>query len=151
MDVEAGPLKLRGWVTAESVSARFDESDPWAEGLHYPGPTPSETTIAAVGLASSADGRTWAAETGGLLRSETWTRVEGYGREAETISGQRLSGDKGFLKRLLDAHPEDCLVLSVEVRRRPLRYGSDKDEFEAYRWPYARYYLMEDDGVAHTL
>lgn len=150
-DLEVGPQKLEGWVTDEQVSARLDERDPWAEGLHYPGPTPSAATIAKLGLAASTDGRTWAAGTDGLLRSETWTRIQGYGREAETISGWRLSGNEGILKRLLNAHPEDCLLLSVEIQRRPPRYGSGKEEFEPYPWPYARYYLMEDDGVAHAL
>lgn len=150
-ELEAGPLKLRGWVMNEHVSARIDESDPWAVGLHYPGPAPSMEMIAKIGLAASADGRTWSAGTDGLLRSETWTCVQGYGREMETISGWRLSGDKGFLKRLLDANSEDRLIMSVEVQRQPPRWGRDKDEFELYPWPYVRYYLMGDDGVAHAL
>lgn len=150
-DLQAGSLRLTGWVVDEGVAARLDSGDPWAESLHYPGPAPSNDTIAKLGLAASADGRAWlAAGDDGLLRSETWTHIQGYGREAETIPGWRFSGDQRFLKRLLDAHPEDRLLLSVEIRRRPPRRSS-KDEFEPYRWLYARYYLMGDDGVAHTL
>jgi len=150
-DLEAGHLKLRGWVRDENISARLDERDPWAEGLRYPGPAPCDDTVAKIGLAASADGRTWKISREGMVRSETWTFLQGYGREAESISGSRLSGDEGFLKRLLDAYPEDRLILSVEVSRRPTRYGSDKDEFERYPGPYVRYYLMGDDCVAHAL
>lgn len=150
-ELEAGHLKLRGWVIDEHISARIDRSDPWAEDLRYPGPSPSEDTIAKLGLALSEDGRIWTVESDSLLRSETWTHIRGYGREAETIPGWRLSGNQSFLERLLDAHPDDRLLLSVEVERRPPRYGVDKNEFESYPWPYARYYLMEKDGVAHAL
>ncbi|ACK78898.1 hypothetical protein RU820_06025 [Acidithiobacillus ferrooxidans] len=148
-DLEAGTLRLRGWVTDEHVSGRIDEGDPWAKGLCYPGPAPSEEAIAKAGLTTLTNGRTWDGSSY-LLRREVWTRIEGLGREAQAISGSRLSGDHGFVKRLLDAYPEDRLVLTVEVRRPP-RYERDKDEFELYPWPYARYYLIGDDGVAHAL
>ena len=146
-----GARQRRGGLTGEHVSAQLDKNDPWAEGLYYPGPVPSAATIARLGLSGSTDGRTWAVGTAGLLRSETWTRIQGYGRESETVPGSRLSGDQGFIKHLLDADREYRLLLSVEIRRRSPRYSSDQDEFEPYPWPYARYYLMEDDGVAHAL
>jgi hypothetical protein len=50
---------------------------------------------------------------------------------------------------LLDGYPDQRLVLSVSVcRRRP---GRQRDDFESYRSPYVRYYLIGADGVAHTL
>jgi len=100
-NLETELMKLKGWVTDEHVSARLDEGDPWAEGLHYPGPAPSAEMIAKIGLTASAGGRIWTTEADGFLRSETWTCLQGYGRERETIPGWRLSGDKGFLKCLL--------------------------------------------------
>jgi hypothetical protein len=150
-DLVVGALKLRGWVSNKNIPARLDEGDPWAEGLDYPGPGPSEDTISKLGLSASSDGRTWTAGTEGLIRSETWTHTQGYERETETISGWRLSGNVSFLKRLLDAHPESCLLLGVEVRRRPPRHRGNEPEFEPYPQPYGRYYLMEEDGVAHAL
>ncbi len=150
-DLQAGSLTLSGWVTDENVSDRLDEGDPWAEGLHYPGPAPSEDTIVRISLVASADGRTWTTGSGGLLRSETWSRIQGYGRQAETFPGWRLSGDKEFLTCLLDSLPEHRLILSVEVWRHVTRYGGDKDDFGSYRLPYVRYYLLEADGVAHSL
>jgi hypothetical protein len=150
-DLEAEALKLRGWVVDEHVSARLDKDDPWAEDLHYPGPVPSENTIAELGLSASTDGRTWTAGTESLVRSETWTHTQGYGRERETISGWRLSGNEHFLKRLLDATPDSCLLLAVQVGRWPPQHRGGQPEFDQYPQPYARYYLMEADGVAHAL
>ncbi|MBK1680759.1 NACHT domain-containing protein [Rhodocyclus tenuis] len=149
-DLEAGVLKLTGWVTDEHISARLDEGDPWAEGLHFPGPAPSRDLVMKLGLTASSDGRRWQAEHV-CLRSETWTHVRGYGRNAESVSGFRLSGDNGFLERLFETHPDCRLVLSVEIRRRSSRHRQDEDEFEAYYWPYTRYFLMGGDGVAHTI
>lgn len=104
-----------------------------------------------LGLRPSTDGRTWMLGSERLLRSETWSQTEGYGRDREVVPGWRLSGRTGLVKRLLDAYSESCLVLSVQVRRRPLRHAEDQDESPAYPQPYARYYLMEEDGVPHAL
>jgi hypothetical protein len=141
-------LRLTGWVKNQSISARLDEGDPWAKGLRYPGPVPSEDAVNKLDLISSADGRRWTAATDSLVRSETWTHVQGYVREAETVAGWRLSGNRQFLKRFLDAYPHDRLVMSVSVHRQRSRRRSD--DFESWS-PYVRYYLMGADGVAHTL
>jgi hypothetical protein len=147
--LESRPLRLTGWVQNQGVSARLDEGDPWGKALRYPGPAPSEDAVNKLGLTASADGRRWTVGTDALIRSETWTHVRGYGREEETVAGWRLSGNRRFLKRLLDGYPDDRLVLSVSVRRRRPRHGND--DFESYRSLYVRYYLMGADGVAHTL
>ncbi|MGB5830952.1 MAG: hypothetical protein WBG92_03055, partial [Thiohalocapsa sp.] len=149
--LEIGPLKVVGWVTDESTSARLDEHDPWSEGLRYPGPAPSDSIIEAMGLAASADGRTWTAGTEGMLRGQTWTATCGYGREAETVSGSRLSADHGFLRRLLDQHPDKRLIVRVSVHRSSTRDSWNHDEFGRQRALYIRYYLMGGDGVAHSL
>jgi hypothetical protein len=147
--LEIESLRLMGWVSSQSTSARLDEGDPWAKGLRYPGPSPSEDAVSKLDLIGSPDGRRWTAGTDVLIRSETWTHVRGYGREEETVAGWRLSGNRSFLRRLLDGYPRDRLVLSVSVRRR--RPRQQRDDFESYRSPYVRYYLMGADGVAHTL
>jgi hypothetical protein len=107
--------------------------------------------IEAMGLVASDDGRTWTTGPEGMLRSETWTAVHGYGRERETVSGSRLGADQGFLRRLLDAHPDERLVVSVEVHRSSNRDGWKDDEFGRHRALYIRYYLMGGDGVGHSL
>jgi hypothetical protein len=150
-ELEAGDLKLSGWVADEHVSAGLDDGDPWSEGLYYPGLMPSDDIVAKLGISTSANGRTWSAGSTGFLRSETWVRTQGYGREEETISGRRLSGNEHFLKHLLDAYPESCLILAVQVQRRLPQHRGSEPEFEPYPQPYARYYLMEANGVAHAL
>lgn len=150
-DPENGVFRLIGWVTNRNETSGIDEYDPWGEKLEYPGPGPDPSIVDTLGMTLTADGRRWVTTSGSILRSETWTQVVGLGREQEVISGTRLSGNTSFLRELLKAYPKDCLVLSVSVRRRPSRYNSGGDEFEAYPWPYVRYYLIGEDGIARSL
>jgi hypothetical protein len=107
--------------------------------------------IEKLALTASTDGRRWTFGREALLRSESWTHVVGYGREEETVSGTRLAGNVAFIRRLLDTHPQDCLILSVSVRRLPPRDGAAKGEFEPYPWPYTRYYVLDTDAIPRPL
>ncbi|PTT83699.1 hypothetical protein DBR42_15815, partial [Pelomonas sp. HMWF004] len=144
-------FQLRGWVQSRSLAPGLDEYDPWGERLNFPGPRPDATIIAALHLNSADDGRRWLTPMGAGLRAETWTRIAGLGRESEVVPGTRLSCDRSFLVELLKAHPDSWLVLSVSVRRRPTRGNTGEDEYETYVWPYLRYYLIGDDGIARSL
>jgi len=93
----------------------------------------------------------WRGTDGATLRSETWTRTQGYGRNEENVPGSRLCGNRGFLQAFLGSFLGNRLVLSVEVRRQPPHYGGSKAEFEAYPGPYMRFYLMGSDAVAVSL
>jgi hypothetical protein len=150
-DLKLGAMIMKGWVKFDPIDARLDEGDPWADGLSYPAPEPSAVIINQLGLTALKDGRVWASGPEIFLRSETWTQTHGYGRERESISGWRLSGSKVFVKQLLNANPDDCIILSVEIKRPSRHNRGDQDEIAAYLQPYARYYLMEADGVAHAL
>jgi hypothetical protein len=151
-EMQAGSLKLKGWVSHNLVSDRLDEGDVWGSRVLYPGLAPSENTVGRLGLIQQSDGRTWACSShAGLLRSEKWTHEQRDRSEVETISGERLCADSGFVEHLLVGHSEDSLVLSIEVRRSVPRHASKDDEFETYALPYARYYLMGADGVFHAL
>ncbi|MNC40033.1 hypothetical protein D3C75_887220 [compost metagenome] len=112
---------------------------------------PCSHTIADLTLNASADGRRWSSDLGAQLRSETWTQVVGYGREQDTTTGTRLSGDTEFVELLLQKHPHDCLIISVSVQRLPSRESSTNDDVEPYPWPYVRYYLMDNDGINRPL
>ncbi|WP_205525541.1 NACHT domain-containing protein [Pyxidicoccus trucidator] len=150
--LESGPLKLKGWVSDKDALTRLDRGDPWATGLSYPGPAPSVDTIVKLDLLQLADGRTWTNNSDGLLRSESWTQLKGYGREVETDSGVRLSANREFLKHLLGGDSEDSLVLSVEIRREyPQQASTEDDDVETLPPLYIRYYMMGADGVAHAL
>lgn len=129
----------------------MDEYDPWGERVRVPGEVPTAVTISAMGLRSVDDGRKWVTENGALMRSETWTKSSGYGREQETIPGTRLSADRAFLKELLAANPGYSLVVGLRLHRRVPRHGSDSDDHSSYVPPYNRYYLIEEDGIARTL
>ncbi|WCM24690.1 NACHT domain-containing protein [Paraburkholderia bryophila] len=148
---DTGNFRLAGWLATENESARLDEYDPWADKLYYPGPRPDACIVEKLGLSADADSRRWVSASGSLLRSESWTRLIDHGREQERDPGNRLSCDRSFLHELLKAHPKDYIVISVSVRREPPRGGSDKDEFQTYPWPYVRYYLLGDDGIARSL
>ena len=145
-----GTFRMTAWVTAAGASVGLDEFDPWGEKLDYPGPRPVPTVVDALGL-TSADGRRWFTPSGSVLRSETWTQVTGQGRDQDVVAGTRLSAERGFLLDFLKAHLDSGLMVSVSVRRRPTRSRSDEGDFDSYPWPYVRYYLIGDDGIARSL
>ncbi|AMV48212.1 AVAST type 3 anti-phage nuclease/ATPase Avs3a [Paraburkholderia caribensis] len=148
--VDAG-FRLAGWVASRNNSARLDEFDPWADKVDYPGPRPDPAIVNLLGLNAQADGRRWTSAAGAFVRSESWTRVTGYGREQENVAGNRLSCNRDFLLDLLKQNPETLLMLSVSIRRRPPRSSSGEDSFEPYPWPYVRYYLIGEDRIARSL
>src|SRR5262249_5852674 len=150
-DVDAGSLKLSGWLSHDSKEARLDKYDPWGEGVRFPGPAPSAETVSRLKLRSREDGTVWESQRGGILRSELWVQVRWSRRHDETISGERLSANAHLVRDLLAAYPGRTLILSVEVRRHPSQYDRDEDDFDRYPQPYIRYYLMGADGVAASL
>jgi hypothetical protein len=149
-NLNVGDLRLAGWVAAGSAVKSHEENDPWAAELHIPGPAPSGATVDGLKLRISDDGRRWSDGAGAWLRSETWTQIKRYRHEENPVPGWRLSGNKTFLKRLLDAHAGRVLILSVQVDRRLTRDDGERDDLESWPQPYVRYYLMEADGVAHA-
>ncbi|MGN4111526.1 hypothetical protein ACS0X5_21215, partial [Burkholderia gladioli] len=146
-----GTFGLTGWIASWNEPAALDEFDPWADKLEYPGPRPAPSIVEKLGLSPDLDSRHWTSASGSVLRSESWSRVDGLGRERENISGNRLSCGHSFLLDVLKAHPQNCIVLSVSVRRKPPRSNSSEEEFEPRPWPYVRYYLLGDDGIARSL
>jgi len=146
-----GSLQLSGWVLWEREISGADDDDPWAGKISYPGPAPDDTTVSSLGLSKHSDGRRWTAPPDVLLRSESWAHHVGYGREQEDLQGTRLSANVAFLRRLLETHPEERLIVSVAVRRRPPRHQRNDDSFSAYPQSYTRYYLLDSDGIARTL
>jgi hypothetical protein len=148
-DVNAGALKLTGWLTDQSGEARLDEYDPWAEGMRFPGPAPSAETVKRLGLQWSEERSLWETAQGGMVRTELSVQVRASRRNDETVPGTRLSANTQFLRELLTANPGRTLIVSVEVRRHPSQYERDDDG--NYPQPCVRYYLMGDNGVATTL
>ena len=144
-------LPLHPWVNRGHGCARLDEHDTWASGLRYPNLGPSAKVVQGLGLTTSEDGRTWTGRSGGILRSESWTRLVGYGREQTSNSGDRLVADKAFIREFISESDDQCLILSVSVRVRVERRGTEDEDFAKYPWPYRRYYLIDQDGITRTL
>ena len=144
-------FKLLKWISTGSGPTGIDEYDPWGERLRYPGDEPDGWVKAAMGLTASEGERRWVTKSGSTMRSETWTRTSGYGREQETIPGTRLSCDREFLRELLATDQKHHLVVGLTLRRRRPRYGANANESDPYPDPYVRYYLIEEDGIARTL
>jgi hypothetical protein len=144
-------LPLHPWVDRCHGCARLDERDPWAGGLRYPNLAPSADVVQRLGLTISEDGRIWTGRSGGTLRSESWTRLVGYGREQTSNPGDRLVGDKAFIRELISDTDDQCLILSVSVRVHVERRGLEDEDFAKYPWPYRRYYLIDQDGITRTL
>jgi hypothetical protein len=148
-DIEIEGAQLRGWVVDTARPHGVDEHDPWAQGLRYPGASPSAAVVSALGLVRDLDGRCWRTPEGTTLRSESWTTIRGYGREEESVDHWRLTSDRTFVRALLAANPNFDLVLRVSVQRQPTRYEA-RGEIEDYPWPYVRYFLMKSDGDPTT-
>jgi hypothetical protein len=150
-EFETSEAKVTPWVSEEYAPRGLDEADFWAIGLRYPSPSPTEAVASALGLEADDERRSWSVTNEVVLRSESWTREQGYGREAQRVAGWRLSGSKLFLERLLVAHPHQRLIASVEVQRSFPRYGEITSNFEGYPSPYVRFYLVGSDGIALSL
>ncbi len=146
-----GDFSLKGWIVHSENSLGLDEYDPWAAGIDYPAILPGAAVVEDIGLRMSADGRSWDAQAGGQLRSESWTQTLGYGRDTEHVNGARLSGNTAFVQLFFRTYPMDCLVLSVSVKRIPSRSREKDSEFQTYPAPYVRYYLMDRDEIKHSL
>ncbi len=138
-------------VDGGNESLRLDEYDRWGERLHFPGPRPARSIVAALGLMATDDHRGWTSTAGARLRSETWTQRVGYGREEDVVPGTRLSANQAFFTELRKARPDECIVVAVSVSRRAPKSNDDGDGFERYQWPYVRYYLIDENGTARTL
>lgn len=148
------PLSMRGWVCDESWSKRLDNSDDWGKDIRYPSPKPSSEIVDKLLLVSDAEQRVWTSRLTDqhALRSETWIKLQGWGREIETEAGSRLSGTPEFLRALLEGTSE-CLVLSVAIRRTARRssYSGESDGTIDYPNPYKRYFLVKSDGILQSL
>lgn len=146
---EASPLEA--WVDIPSNVHSLDERDSWGASLAFPPPSPSAYAQGVAHLTASSDGRRWTARQGGTLRSESWTRVTGLGRDEAVYSGTRLAADGAFIKSLLSAFPDKCLIVSIEVERRLDEGVALREGWEPYPWDYRRIYLLDRDGIPKTL
>lgn len=150
-DSDYPELRLIGWVTTWNDSMKLDEYDPWAFKVSSPGPRPCSAVLDALGATTDLDARSWTLPSGGTLRSETWSSSVGYGNERDVLTGNRLSADDDFIHALLTGRREDCLIVSVAVRRKPPKGQGGDDEYAYYNWPYIRFYLIGTDGIARSL
>ena len=143
-------LRLLGWVKTGNDSLSIDEYDPWAGKLANPGPRPCQEILNALNPMTDPDARSWTLPGGGWARSESWSRITGYGEERDVLTGTRLSADDKFIRALLDGHPNTCLIVCVKVRRRPPK-DETGDDYYFYNYPYNRYYLIGHDGITRSL
>lgn len=144
-------LRIFGWVATGSDSSRLDEFDPWAGTISSPGPRPCREVLDLLTPTTDPDARSWTLPEGGTSRSETWSRSTGYGEERGVLTGTRLSADDKFISALLKGRPNSSLIVRVNVRRKPPKDESGKDDYSFYRYPYNRYYLIGHDGITRSL
>lgn len=144
-------LPLDVWIANRESNVGIDERDTWGRSVRYPPAAPDENTCQALGLVRSEDERTWTAPNGGVLRSESWTRMVGYGREETAVLGHRLTADGALTQALLTSRPGQCLIIAVNVTRNPGYDAAKRDQVEPYPLPYSRYYMMTLDGKVRTL
>lgn len=144
-------LPLDAWIASRDSNVCIDERDPWGQSVRYPHDVPDDNICQALGLVCSADERAWTAPNGGVLRSESWTRTVGHGREEEAVSGHRLTADGAFAQALLASRSGQCIIIAVSVTRYPSDDVAKRDQVEPYPLPYTRYYMQTLDGKVRTL
>jgi hypothetical protein len=144
-------LSMFGWVATGSDSLRLDEFDPWAGTISSPGPRPCHEVLDLLTPTTDPDARSWTLPAGGTLRSETWSRSTGYGEERGVLTGTCLSADNKFISALLQVRPDSSLIVRVIVRRKLPKDETGKDDYGFYNYPYNRYYLIGQDGIARSL
>jgi hypothetical protein len=150
-ELESQSLIMTGWILDRADALGLDEQDPWASRMHYPCPSPSNEVVSRLGLSQSPDGRLWFVNgTETYTRGETWTQVQGYGREQETVPGYRLSASTEFIKHLLAVYADMALIVRVAVRRDSRRLAAE-EHGDVYPSPYVRYFKIGEDGVAESL
>ena len=149
--VDDPELRLFGWVTTGSDSLSLDEYDPWAGTISSPGPRPCQEILDLLTPVTDPDARSWTLTAGGRMRSETWSRSAGYGEERGVLTGTRLSADGKFIRALLEGRPDSSLIVRVDVRRKPPKDETGKDDYSFYNYPYNRYFLIGQDGITRSL
>lgn len=149
--VDDPEFRLIGWVTTGSDSLSLDEYDPWASRISSPGPRPCQEILDLLTPVTDPDARSWTLPAGGRMRSETWSRSAGYGDERGVLTGTRLSADGKFIRALLEGRRDFSLIVRVNVRRRPPKDKTGKDDYSFYNYPYNRYYLIGQDGITRSL
>jgi hypothetical protein len=142
--------KIHGWVVIDSVELCLDQYDPWAQGLHFPGPSPSKETVTKLGLVPHDDGNKWRNSIGGEIHAEIWTQLTTISNSEESVPGNWLIANPSLVQQLLRAHPDCLMILSVEINRRPSEHERDSDGSVRYPKSYTRYYLMGAYGVTCT-
>jgi len=149
-EVDDQELRMVGWVTTGSDPLGLDEYDPWAGTISSPGPRPYQEILDVMTPVTDPDARSWTLPAGGRMRSETWSRSAAYGDERGVLTGTRLSADGKFIRALLEGHPDFSLIVRVDVRRKPPKDETGKDDYLFYNYPYNLYFLIGQDGIPRS-
>lgn len=144
-DIEAGPFRLRGWITDNSGEAGADRRDPFADDISYPPPLPTGWVRELLHLRQAPNGLDWMRGDGPepVAVSEAWA-LRDSGRDGLGPDGVRLRVTPDLLTEL--ATQTQCAVI-VEVRidrdvdsRRS--YSSSSDDDLGFIDDYVRYFLF---------
>tara|TARA_R110001583_G_scaffold195516_1_gene374938 strand:- start:816 stop:6956 length:6141 start_codon:yes stop_codon:yes gene_type:complete len=149
--VDDPELMMLGWVNTRSNSLNLDKYDPWAGSIESPGPRPCQEILDLLNPITDSDFRFWSLQNTGIARSESWSRITGYGEGRDVVTGSRLSADGKFIRALLDANPHRSLVIRITIRRKPPKDDVVIDDRYVSNYPYNRYYLIGQDGITRTL
>lgn len=148
LQIEAGPYRLKGWITEHYFDQGIDTADPWAGGVRFPAPQPANYVVELMQLSCDADRRIWVAQptTTPVLTSEVWgyfSERDGY----EQPSGRRLNASIPFLLEFLRKSAMD-MVVEIDIRKRP-RYQSyrNRDDELADLPQSTRIYIIKGDGT----
>jgi hypothetical protein len=152
--IDMGLFRLKGWIVHRSQDRGVDREDPWAGGISYPAPRPSQEVVKTMNLRADREHRNWRADEAEptAVTAETWETFREKDDEASEERGSRIQASLDFIGQLLCKFGMDMIV-EVEIKRRRSfsRYESRNDDDIKPFPPSTRIFLIKADGRIRTV
>jgi hypothetical protein len=153
-DVDAAPFVLKAWVSNLQGDLKVDGKDPWAAGIDYPPPSPTQVVRDRLRLSSPDEGRSWVVNGGcdPLFTAQAWAKPKSRHDEYSPPHGNRLQINRRRLAPVLKKLGLD-MILQVQVNRkaRQSSYGrSAEGDMIEYPNAYFMTYLFRQGGTVET-
>lgn len=152
--IDSASFRLKGWIIDRTHDTGIDGKDPWAGGISYPAPAPSQDVIEAMNLTSDREHRSWRQGEAApiVMTAETWGTYREKDDDAREQRGDRVQVSTQFVGELLRRFEMDMIV-EVEIKRQRSysRYESRNDDEIKPVPPSTRVFLVKSDGRFRTI
>jgi hypothetical protein len=126
-ELDVDRYRLVGWIEDYDLINYFDERDPLANGVHFPGPRPSAQACQWLDIAGDADHRVWSRDGEKMMTCSVWSDMREAAGRSSGSRGQRLTTSLDSLRQLTDAAAMS-MIFKVTIERRNRDAERDRDE-----------------------